>query len=240
MSAEKTAAPSQPQPANTLYRVRLTCARREALRYTSHLDMQMVWDRTLRRAGVPLAYSQGFNPRPRLHLASALPLGFLSRCEMTDFWLDLPEGSPAPDIDRLVDEVRLAAPPGLEILSGVFIPLNQPALQTLVRSAEYLACPLDPLDAAGLAGAVAELLAAATLPRERRKKPGAPGKPYDLRPLIEALQILESDSPGRPRLLMRLAAREGATGRPEELLAALGQEPAAWRVERVRLILDPS
>lgn len=237
MSDEKTAAPSKPQPVKTLYRVRLTHARRETLRYTSHLDMQLVWERTLRRAGIPLAYSQGFNPRPRLHLASALPLGFLSRCEMTDFWLELPEGSPAPNLDRLVDEVRLAAPPGLEILSGALVPLNQPALQTQVQSAEYLACPLDPLDPARLAGAVAELLAAAALPRERHRKPGAPGKPYDLRPLIEALQVLESDSPDRPRLFMRLAAREGATGRPEELLAALGQEPAAWRIERTRLVL---
>lgn len=237
MSEEKAAAPSKPQMVKNLYRVRLTHTRREALRYTSHLDMQMVWERTLRRARVPLAYSQGFSPRPRLHLASALPLGFLSCCEMADFWLELPEGSPAPNLDRIIDEVRLAAPPGLEILSGTLVPLGQPALQTQVQSAEYLACPLDPLDPGGLAGAVAELLAAATLPRERRKKPGAPGKAYDLRPLVEALQVLESDPPDRPRLFMRLAAREGATGRPEELLAALGQEPAAWRIERTKLVL---
>ncbi len=231
---EKSAAP---QPATKTCRVRLTYARGEALRYTSHLDMQLVWERTLRRAGVPLLYSQGFSPRPRLHLASALPLGFLSRYEMTDFWLELPGGNPPPEISELAAAVQAAAPPGLEILRGEIVPLALPALQTQVQSAEYLARPLDPVDAAGLAWAVTELLSAAELPRERHKKPGAPGKPYDLRPLIETLEVRESASPAMPLLFMRLAAREGATGRPEELLAALGQDAVAWRIERINLIL---
>jgi radical SAM-linked protein len=228
--AEPTPPPGA--PVKTLHRIRLVYARREALRYTSNLDMQMVWERTLRRAGVALAYSQGFNPRPRLHLASALPLGFLSRCEMTDFWLDLPPGSPPPDLADLTTRIQASAPPGLQILNCASVPLPQPALQTQVRSAEYLAVPLDTLPAGELSQAVERLLAAGQLPRVRRGKPGAPGKPYDLRPLVEVLEV----RPG-PALFMRLSARESATGRPEEVLAALGQEPTDWRVERVSLIL---
>ncbi len=219
-------------PAKTLYRIRLYYARGEALRYVSHLDTQLVWERTLRRAGIPLAYSQGFNPRPRLHLASALPLGFLSRCEITDLWLELPPGSPTPEMNDLVQSVQASAPPGLEILRGEFVPLQEPALQTQVQSAEYLAAPMDPVDSGALEQAVSQALAAETLPRERKGKPGQPGKAYDLRPLIEALELEHG-----PRLRMRLSAREGATGRPEELLAALGQDASLWRVERVRLIL---
>ncbi len=224
------------QPEKNLYRVRLFYARGEALRYVSHLDTQLVWERTLRRAGISLAYSQGFNPRPRLHLASALPLGFLSRCEITDLWLELPPSSPAPDVDALVQSVQAAVPPGLEILRGEIVPLKEPALQTQVQSAEYLAAPLDPVDPGSLSRAVEQILSAAALPRERRRGSGKPGKPYDLRPLIEALEV-RLDDPGRPVLYMRLAAREGATGRPEELLAALGQDPTDWRVERVSLLL---
>lgn len=220
-----------------LYRVRLTYARRDALRYTSHLDMQLVWERTLRRAEVPLAYSQGFTPRPRLHLAAALPLGFLSRSEMVDFWLSFAESTPPPELDKLISGIRCVAPPGVEVLSGEFIPLSQPALQVQVQSAEYLACPLDAINDAELARAVNAVLKADTLPRERVKKPGSPGKPYDLRPLVEALEIQHAEEKGKPGLFMRLAAREGATGRPEELLAALGFESAAWRIERTRLIL---
>src|SRR5512133_2905366 len=141
-------------PAKSLYRVRMTYARQDALRYVSHLDMQTVWERTLRRAGVPLAYSQGFNPRPRLHLASALPLGFLSRCELTDFWLNYPPETPAPDLDALKRQVQASAPPGLEIQSAELVALNEPALQTQVQSAEYLAVPFDPMEAAVLDEAV--------------------------------------------------------------------------------------
>ncbi len=255
------------QPEKTLYRVRLYYARGEALRYVSHLDTQLVWERTLRRAGIPLAYSQGFNPRPRLHLASALPLGFLSRCEITDLWLELPPGSPAPDPGALAALAQRAAPPGLEITRCELVDLRQPALQTRVQAAEYLAAPLDPVDLENLSHQVEQILSAATLPRERQRSPGKPGKPYDLRPLIEALEVrpaaaMERSSagtearlavpaassgaearlavpgaPGKPALYMRLAAREGATGRPEEVLAALGQEPTDWRVERLNLLL---
>lgn len=212
-----------------LSRVRLNYARREALRYTSHLDMHLVWERTLRRAGVPLAYSQGFNPHPRLHLAAALPLGFLSRCEITDFWLNLPEEEARAGLPELVERIQAAAPPGLEIYGSAVVPLNLPALQTQVRAAEYLAYALDPIEADSLAQAASGLLAAESIMRERR------GKPYDLRPLVEALEV----RPGSPAgLFMRLAAREGATGRPEEVLAAMGYDPAAFRVERLALLLE--
>lgn len=225
--------PAARPPAKSLYRVRMTYARQDALRYVSHLDMQTVWERTLRRAGVPLAYSQGFNPRPRLHLASALPLGFLSRCELTDFWLELPESSPEPDLVDWMRRVRASTPPGLEIQQAEFVPLSAPALQTQVQSSEYLAVPMDPLDEQALMAAVTGLLGADTLPRERR------GKPYDLRPLIETLEVhAETAMPQHPALFMRLAARDGATGRPEEVLSALGLDPTLFRVERVRLILN--
>src|SRR5512133_3872835 len=176
-------------PAKSLYRVRMTYARQDALRYVSHLDMQTVWERTLRRAGVPLAYSQGFNPRPRLHLASALPLGFLSRCELTDFWLDYPPGSPSPDPAELAARIQASAPPGLKIQQREIIPLAEPAIQTQIQSSEYLAVPLDPVSSDQLSQAVADLLAADQLPRERKGKPGTPGKPYDLRPLVETLEL---------------------------------------------------
>jgi radical SAM-linked protein len=233
-------------PAKTLYRIRLVYARGEALRYVSHLDLQTVWERTLRRAGVSLAYSQGFNPHPRLHLASALPLGFFSQHEITDAWLDLPAGSPAPDPRDLAARIQASAPPGLEITHVEIVPLSLPALQTQVQSAEYLAIPLDPQPAGAISQAVAQLLAAGALPRERRGKPGSPGKPYDLRPLVEKLEIqlnppMVDHPPVDPQaglaLFMRLSAREGATGRPEEVLAALEQDPTAWRVERIKLVL---
>lgn len=218
-------------PEKVLHRVRVTYRRTEALRYVSTLDMQLVWERMLRRAGVPLAYSQGFNPRPRLHMASALPLGFLSRCEITDFWLQQDGETPAPNPTVLREEIQVSAPPGLEIDRLEFVPLSHPPLQTQVVSAEYLVLPLDPIDPLAVARNIDRLLEAETLPRERR------GKPYDLRPLIETLALRPGEPPA---IFMRLAAREGATGRPEEVLDAFGWDAASFRVERTALILQPA
>ncbi len=233
MSDIETTTPAVPsaaaEPARALYRLRLEYARTDALRYISTLDMQLVWERLLRRAAVPLAYSQGFNPRPRMHLASALPLGFLSRCELADIWLDLPAADPTPEPTDWLRRIQATAPPGLEIEKAEFVPLSLPALQTQVVAAEYLATPMDPMPVEALRQGVERLLAEPSLPRERRNKP------YDLRPLIEALNV-EGDP--RPSLFMRLTAREGATGRPEEVLDALGLDAAAFRVERLRLLLS--
>ncbi len=125
--------------------------------------------------------------------------------------------------------VQAAAPPGLEIQNIQTVSLQEPALQAQVSAAEYSAEALDPLDGVLLAQSVAGLLAAPSLPRERR------GKPYDLRALIENLEVRPQNA--GPLLIMRLTAREGATGRPEEVLLALGLDPADFRVERLQLIL---
>jgi radical SAM-linked protein len=214
----------------TLKRIRLHYRRGEELRYVAHLDMQQVWERTLRRARLPVAYSQGFSPRPRLHLASALPLGFLSRCEIMDVWLlCLPEAEAlAPE--EVGAKAQAAAPPGLAIYLAEEASLAAPALQTQVISAEYLAEALDDVSHEQLLTAVENLLALQSLVRERR------GKQYDLRPLVESLEVHTDGE--IPVLWMRLTARESATGRPEELMSALGFDPADFRITRLSLVLD--
>jgi hypothetical protein len=96
-----------------------------------------------------------------------------------------------------------------------------------VLSVEYQISFLDPLP--DLAPRLRRVESAASLPRQRR------GKAYDLRPLIEAIQRLPDEEDGLPRLRLRLAAREAATGRPEEVLAELGLGIEAARVHRVKL-----
>src|SRR5215813_4393454 len=65
-------------------RLHITFGKFDALIYTSNLDVAKLWERVLRRANLPILYSEGFNPRPRLALASALPLGISSECEILD------------------------------------------------------------------------------------------------------------------------------------------------------------
>ncbi len=71
-------------------RLRVTFSKGGPLVYTSHLDLARAWERALRRAGVGLVYSGGFNPRPKLQLAAALPLGHTAEAEWLDVWLEKP------------------------------------------------------------------------------------------------------------------------------------------------------
>ena len=103
-----------------------------------------------------------------------------------------------------------------------------PKIPNLVDSADYSVFLLDPVS--DLEKRVSKIMAAESLPRERR------GKPYDLRTLIEDLSVV-SNHDGAPRLEMRLVTRTGATGRPEEALLALGVDPFAARVHRKTLNL---
>lgn len=208
-------------------RIRITFAKTDAMRYTSHLDLHKAWERTFRRARLPLAYSQGFNPHPRLNLASALPLGFTGDCEVIDAWLE--ENLP---LDAVQTALEGSAPPGIRISRIAEVDPRTPALQTELEASEFLITFLEPIP--DLETRCAALLTAASLPRERR------GKPYDLRSLIQELVLLPPDDQGRPRLRARLTAHEGATGRPEEVVAALEFDPLATRVHRSALIFKPS
>ena len=209
-------------------RIRICYAKTEPLRYTSNLDVHKVWERLLRRARLPLAYSQGFHPQPRINQAAPLPLGFTSRVEMVDIWLE--EDIP---LDVVAQSLVKAAPPGLELKNVSSVDLKAPVLQTAVRSSEYLVKLLEPIEPEVLQALINTLISADEVVRERR------GKTYNLRPLIEELNI-ESMNDGFAQLRMRLSARESATGRPDEVLLALGLDPFAALIERMELIFDSS
>jgi radical SAM-linked protein len=233
----------------TSYRFRFVFAKCEPIQYTSHLDLMRIWERSLRRAGVDLAYSGGFNPRPKLQLAAALPLGHTGEAELIDVWL----GKHA-SVEEMARALVPVLPSGLAVREVRQVGLKEPALQTQVVSADYrVIIEADPELAAehchkpakathlGLieeSGQLADtvsaridrILAAPELVQERRKRQ------YDLRPLIERLS-LESAGAREIILEMQLAAQAGATGRPEGVLEALGLDGAFARYHRRRLLL---
>jgi radical SAM-linked protein len=204
-------------------RLRITFAKVGPLRYTGHLDLHRLWERAARRAELPLAYSQGFHPQPKLTIAAALPLGFSSRCEVLDMRLE-------QDItlDGLREKLQATLPTGIQVASVERVDEKLPALQTLVASAEYQVTLTEPSEAAVLKRTLDSVLASESIVRERR------GKTYDLRPLIEELELQPDGT-----IFMRLAAREGATGRPEEVLDILGIAFEETRIERTKLIFNP-
>ena len=215
-------------PEEAPFRYRIRFAKSAPLRFIGHLDLHRTWERTLRRAGAPLAYSEGYNPRPRLNLGLALPLGCTSQGDLLDVMLEA-----SWETEELCQALRKAAPPGLIVEAVWPVPAGTPPLQREVSSCEYQVDLAAAADAALLQDAVQRLLGSDSLPRERR------GKSYDLRPLVEGLTLEISERAGRPRLVMQLAAREAATGRPEEVLLELGLDPLAHVPHRAR-VLGPS
>jgi len=207
-------------------RARITFSKQGALRYTGHLDLHRLWERAMRRADLPLSYSQGFHPQPKISLASALPLGFSSRGEVLDvrFNAEIPT-------DEIMSRLKDSLPPDIQITNVESVDEREPALQTQILSAAYDIHLTEPVDRSELTQKAEMLMASESLPRERR------GKFYDLRPLIEVLNII-AEANGKVWIQMRLAARDGATGRPEEVLNALGIEPEYTRVERTQLIFQ--
>lgn len=204
-------------------RIRITFAKQGPLRYTGHLDLHKLWERAARRAGLPLAYSQGFHPQPKMNIAAALPLGFSSRCEVMD--MRLKEEIP---LDGLCERLQETLPTGIRVSNVKRVDDSLPALQTQVASAEFEVILTETVDRSELERKIGSLMGSDSLPRERR------GKVYDLRLLIEEI-ALTPDGRGE-KLFMRLSAREGATGRPEEVLDALGIPFEETRIERTRII----
>ena len=204
-------------------RIRITFAKQGALRYTGHLDLHRLWERAARRAELPLAYSQGFHPQPKMNIAAALPLGFSSRCEIIDMRLEreIP-------LDGLREKLQETLPTGIQVSSIEAVDDKLPALQTLVASAEYEVTLTEAIDRSDLEARIDSLMATESIVRERR------GKTYDLRPLIEELE-LEDET----KIFIRLAAREGATGRPEEVLDLLGIAFEGTCIERTHLFFKP-
>ncbi|MGD8554117.1 MAG: TIGR03936 family radical SAM-associated protein [Anaerolineales bacterium] len=211
------------------FRYRVVFAKTEAMRYTGHLDLYHTLERTLRRAQIPLAYSEGFNPRPRINLGAPLPLGCTSQREMLDLWLEQalkPKG--------LLQALHGAAPPGIRIESASAVPSRQPTLQSQITSATYEVILDGSISPETLRHRIAALLEAAELPRKRRNKR------YDLRPLIEELAMSTSGDRART-IRMRLVAREGATGRADEVIRALGLDPADCQIMRTQLhLIEPN
>lgn len=226
MNPRVTADSQPPRPAQ---RLRLTFSKDGPARFISHLDLARALERALNRAALPVAYSQGFNRRPRLSLAAALPLGYTSAAEVADVWL-------TEAVEPEVFQARLMArmAPGIVVLAVAEAPLTAPSLQQQLAESVYAVGLPAGGDAAPLRQAVDELLAATTLVRQRHRPKDNRSQSFDLRPLILDLAVEERQG-GALTLRLRLVQSATQMGRPDDVLAALGLEPLDARVHRVAL-----
>ena len=216
--------------ANYVQRLRFTFSKFGPTRFIGHLDLARTLERALNRARIPVAYTQGFNRRPRMQLASALPLGTTSECELADILLTEPM---VPD--QALTQMMSKMAPGITIHAVEEVPISGPSLQNMTIEAHYRVTFLDVVDKVELQQRIQSILTADSIIRVRQK--GRKRKEYDLRPLI--IDITIADTPqSAVGLNMHLFQMPGKTGRPDEVLYALELDPAAARIHRTQLILD--
>ncbi len=200
-----------------MQRLRIRYAKRGRARFTSHRDFGRAFERALRRAGVPMAYSSGFSPHPRISYANASPTGAASEAEYLE--IGLSQVCDAAAVQRALDA---ALPPGLDIVEVV--PASPGALADLLTGSRWTV-ELVGVAEITLRTAVDQLLASEQAPVERLTKNGI--RAFDARAALIGLEVgpstrADAAGPGEGgwTLAMTLAHTVPAV-RPDDVLAAL-------------------
>ncbi|HLN63421.1 MAG TPA: TIGR03936 family radical SAM-associated protein [Symbiobacteriaceae bacterium] len=202
-------------------KVRVRMAKTDLSRFLSHLDLQRTLERTLRRAGLPLAFTQGYNPHPRISFASALATGTSSEGEFVD--IDLTEELPPAE---LVARVNAQSPVGLRFLEARVVPDKGDSLFSLIDVAEYRLTVSVPaaVPEGALPAAVAAFLARDVVAVEKEGKRGA--RVLNIREQVYGLTVEGAlPEPDGTGLVVNLRAllQSGSQGslKPETLLEGL-------------------
>jgi radical SAM-linked protein len=210
-------------------RVRFRFTKLGKVRFTSHRDVARCWERALRRAQLPVAATEGFSPRPKVHFGLALP----TACESLGEYLDVDFRDDAIDVAGLPELLTPLLPDGIDVSAVVAIDRSAASLQQAVTSCTWT-IEAQGLDVDGAGEAVARLLATETLPMTRQRKGN--DVTDDVRPYVLHLAVSgpapgvtapSGDrviTPAGARLLTELATQPRGL-RPAELVAAL--DPAA-------------
>ncbi|MFF4229993.1 TIGR03936 family radical SAM-associated protein [Streptomyces sp. NPDC001820] len=198
-----------------MQRIRLRYTKRGRLRFTSHRDFQRAFERALRRAEVPMAYSAGFTPHPKVSYANAAPTGTGSEAEYLE--IALTEHRDPDELRELLDE---SLPGGLDITDAVEVRTSGLA-DRLTASVWELR--LDGVDVEDASKAVSAFLAAETVEVQRKTKNGM--RTFDARAAVADLQALhpQSDRSGDgPCAILRLVVRHVTPAvRPDDVLSGL-------------------
>jgi len=215
-----------------LQRLRIRFCRGEEVKFISHLDIMRLWQRALHRAGITLAYSEGFSPHPRMSLAAPLPIGVTSEAELMDIF-----GTRWVSPHFLTKAVSQQLPPGIEVLQVYQIALGLPSLQAKIRYAEYRVEVETEKERGDVEAALTSLLSLKSLPWQHQRDTGT--RHYDLRALIDDLWLIGWYQP-YCTIGMRLRCDSGGSGRPEQVTTALGFTERPQSIHRTKLVLGTS
>lgn len=234
--------PPEPPPSNAVkQRLRVEFCKIGALKFISHLDLHHLFIRAARRANVPLSWTEGFNPSPKISIALSLSLFYESQGEVADFDLT-EEVSPEDFLARMNAQL----PQELRFLQARAIPANSASVASLVGGAEYqcvLATTGGDIDAASVAKRVEELLASNSViveyerstskgKNKKKKKESSETVSKDIRPHLFALNLNE----GNP-VCLTFSVSHGPVAhvKPTEILKLVAPG-TDWRITRTKLM----
>jgi radical SAM-linked protein len=200
-------------------RLRIRYAKRGRLRFTSHRDFARAFERALRRAAIPMAYSAGFSPHPKVSYAGAAPTGVASEAEYLE--IALAEQREPDDVRAALDS---ALPPGLDVLEVVeAVP---PPLADRIEASHWR-IELPEVSAGDARRAVSDFLALDRAPVEKTTKDGR--RTVDTRPPVLEIRVSdaeETDTSPRCAILDLVVRHVQPTVRPDDVLTALRQAAA--------------
>lgn len=214
-------------------KLRARFAKEHALRFISHLDLARTVERAARRAGVPLAMSQGYHPHPRISFGPALPVGATSDSEYAD--IELSAMFSAEDFHR---EMNAVLPEGLAVLEAAAVRAPAESLGGLVEWALYCLGLPGSVSMEDLETGVRDILGAGEIWVEQ--KAGTGSRKVDARKLIYSVWVDESGERGTGvssgRFLCAiLGAGSKGTFRPEEVAALFPKPLQLHRIHRANL-----
>lgn len=205
----------------------------EPIRFIAHLDLMRAMQRALRRARIPLAFTQGRHPRPRVAYASPLAVGATSEAEIMALELEEP-------LDPAVvqDALNECLPDGLRILASWTNPPHKSRLSVgELDTSDFRVTICGPVDADELRRRVSALQTAPTIVYTRKREDKV--REVDLRPFLSDIAVEQMET-GRAVLRLRLKALPGGGASPVEILEVLGFTPERYAIHPHRIALFSS
>lgn len=212
-----------------MQRFRVRFAKGDEIKFISHLDIMRLWERALTRAGIRIAYSEGFSPHPRLSLAAPLAVGVTGESELLDVYI-----ADTVSPHWFTDAMNTQLPVGISILGVQPVGMMLPSLQSQVRQAEYRIIVEREDGPEDIESAIVSLVSLEKLPWSHERDTGK--REYDLRELINDIK-LESLDDDQCTLTMVLRCGSNGSGRPEQVTLALGFKRYPVLISRIKLIL---
>lgn len=221
--------------APVVQRIRLRHARRGRLRFSSHRDFQRALERAIRRAGLPIAFSAGFSPHPKISYAGSAPTGVASEAEYVEIGLTSPRDPAAVQV-----ALDAALPPGLDVIDAVEVRTADFAQRL---EASWWRMEFPEVDPGALGTARAAFWAVDSVEVERRTKSGL--RRFDAREPVVWMDA-QPEAVGGCAILGVVVRHVTLSVRPDDVLAALRQvadlePPVPPRVTRLAQgPLDPA